>query len=666
MRIALHRVAPALVVLASLVATRPAEARAGKAHAAKVVAAKPAKAKKPAASKKPGKATLLNKAPRKKGSLPGEPDDDKRASIAGETPKDAEAEPIELQEIREVDDELFPEVFGDAATTVGKQESRVVANGLPPSTEPAPSSASTSSDYGWMASLEKPDIPFRWDGRLVRYLDYFKNDPKGRAFARALVKKAGRYEAKIRAAAKAKGMPEDVVWLALVESGMNPKIGSPAGAAGLWQFMPKAATAYGLRVDKWVDERLDPERSTEAALRYLGDLHTRFGRWELAFAAYNMGHGGLLTAIRKYNTNDFWELSELEAGVPFETALYVPKIVALAFVSRNKAVFACDDVVPDPPEAFDVAAVGPGVTLESVAGAASTDKKALAELNPSLVGSATPPAPASAKTGPLGEGRGSTFTVKVPAGKKADVESKLASAPAGPVDDYTLRWGESLELVAAEHGTTESKLRAMNGLDDPTPPRPGTTIVVPRGRAAAPIETPVAVVPSRVEPVPGRDRVFYEVVWGDQLADVAHALGVSEDDLCHWNNLDRDARLHGKMVLQAFVPAGQKLADVRVAREKETKVLAVGSEEFFDWFESKNGRTRIVVTVAEGDTLKSLAAKYALTIGMMERINHRARTAALVPGEKLVVYTKAGATKGAAKGAPVAAFAGSKADDPER
>ena len=107
--------------------------------------------------------------------------------------------------------------------------------------------------------------------------------------------------------------------------------------------MPEGARIYGLTVDRWIDERLDPERSTLAAARYLADLHTRFGSWELAFAAYNMGYGGLLSSIRKYNTNDFWELSRLESGMPLETALYVPKIVAMAIVARNRAVFGLDE-----------------------------------------------------------------------------------------------------------------------------------------------------------------------------------------------------------------------------------------------------------------------------------------------------------------------------------
>src|SRR5690606_34255177 len=104
------------------------------------------------------------------------------------------------------------------------------------------------------------------------------------------------------------GLPKDLVWLSLIESGHNPLASSPAGAAGLWQFIPSSGRMYGLTVDRWVDERLDPRRSTRAAARFLSDLYQRFGSWELAMAAYNMGHAGLLRSVRKYNTNDFWRL----------------------------------------------------------------------------------------------------------------------------------------------------------------------------------------------------------------------------------------------------------------------------------------------------------------------------------------------------------------------
>jgi membrane-bound lytic murein transglycosylase D len=230
-------------------------------------------------------------------------------------------------------------------------------------------------DLSWLRQLTMPDIPVRWDARVVRYLEYYKNNPRGRSMVQSWIKKSGRYGGAIRRILREQGLPEDILWLSLVESGFDPTIQSPAGAAGLWQFMPEGARIYGLTVDRWVDERLDPERSTVAAARYLADLRQRFGGWELGFAAYNMGYGGLLSSIRKYNTNDFWELSRLESGMPFETALYVPKIVAMAIVARNKKVFGCEDIELDPSINFDKVAIRSGVSLRSLAIAAAAPSR---------------------------------------------------------------------------------------------------------------------------------------------------------------------------------------------------------------------------------------------------------------------------------------------------
>ncbi|NUO49280.1 MAG: transglycosylase SLT domain-containing protein [Polyangiaceae bacterium] len=591
---------------------------------------KPARGKKPA--KKAGAASISNKAPRKSGSEAAPADQGARASVAGQPVHEAASADAGVPELREVDDLLFPEGGGpsELASSDAGAEVRVIANGLPLRAEPT-TTKNAPSDLKWMASLVKPDIPFRWDARLVKYLDYFKNNPKGRSFAAALVKRSGRFETKIRAAAKAQGVPEDLVWVALVESGMNPRTVSPVGAAGLWQFMPKAATAYGLRMDRWVDERLDPERSTAAGLKYLKDLHSRFGSWELALAAYNMGHGALLTAVRKYNTNDFWELSQLEAGVPYETALYVPKIVALAFVAKNKQTFGCDTVEVDPPEQFEVALVAPGASLDSVAKATGSTKDAIDKLNPQLVAGQAPPTQSAGAR---------AAQVRVPMGKGADLVGALPVSDVENLYRHTVRWGESLELLAASTGTTEAKLRSLNGMTDTVPPRPGTPLLLPRAPVAPQnAEQPVAVVPGRSASYPGRKRVFYEVVWGDRIEDVGRVLGVTVEELSRWNNVDRSARLHGKMVLQAFIDEKRSVENVRLLSAAETKVLVVGTQEFFDHFEAKNGRSRIVITAKEGETLTTIAKRYGCSAGLLERINHKPRKSSLTPGEQVVVYT---------------------------
>src|SRR5262249_49570704 len=146
--------------------------------------------------------------------------------------------------------------------------------------------------------------------------------------------------------------------------------------------MPDAGRTYGLTIDRWVDERLDPERATEAAARYLADLYRRFGSWELAMAAYNMGYAGLNRAIRKFSSNDFWELARYEAGLPWETTLYVPKIVATAIMMNNPTAFGIADIAPEPPQNFDTVLVGPGTPLEAVASAAGVTVETIEALNP--------------------------------------------------------------------------------------------------------------------------------------------------------------------------------------------------------------------------------------------------------------------------------------------
>jgi membrane-bound lytic murein transglycosylase D len=375
--------------------------------------------------------------------------------------------------------------------------------------------------------------------------------------------------------------------------------------------MPKAAAAYGLHIDRWVDERLDPERSTDAALDYLSDLHTRFGRWELAFAAYNMGHGGLLTAIRKYNTNDYWELSAFEDGVPYETALYVPKILALAFVAHNRSVFGCDTIALDAPEPFIP-------VLKQKPGAVKDGAKIKA--------------PAAAHTASV------TAVTGTPAPAISGATS-VAIPITQNVTKVTLRWGESLENLALDHGTTESRLRAMNGLGSPTPPRPGTSLYVPNGAATPSTEKFVAVVPAGANGSPDRKRILYEVVWGDQIEDVARALDVTVGEICQWNDIDPTARLHGKMVLEAFVPKDAKLDDVRYVDAAKADLLTAGTQAFFDYFEGKNGRKRVTLKVASGDTWASIAKKNGISVALLERINQRSHLSKLSPGEQVVVYT---------------------------
>ena len=194
-----------------------------------------------------------------------------------------------------------------------------------------------------------PDLPVRFHDRVVRYLEYFRDSRRGQSLMRAWLRRSSRYGGMITQTLEARGLPRDLRCVAMAESGFDPTVRSHRGALGMWQFVPRTGREYDLNSNRWFDERMDPIKSTDAAARMLGDLHRRFGSWELALAAYNMGYGALLRAIRKYNTNDYWVLADLEAGLPFETTIYVAKIMACSVVMRNTETFGFGELTRDPP-----------------------------------------------------------------------------------------------------------------------------------------------------------------------------------------------------------------------------------------------------------------------------------------------------------------------------
>lgn len=587
-------------------------------------------------------------------SRPG-PNEAARRSIAGAPPADEAGkgvESAELKALRAAEQELFSAAApapgnpwpSDWSFPAPLDPSRPLlrASGLPPR-ERGPSAATEASateGAAWVRSLKLPAaLPVRWEPRLVKYLVYFRDDPRGRQLVQSGYRKSGRYGDLIRAALRAEGVPEDMIWVPMFESAFDPKARSPVGASGLWQFMPEGGRVYGLRVERWVDERLDPALATEAAAKYLSDLYRRFGSWELALAGYNMGHGGLSVAVRKYNTNDFWELSRFEAGIPWETTLYVPKIVAMAIAAQNPSVFGLDGITPDPPARFDAIKARGGVSLEGLSRASGLALASLEELNPQLRAGRTPPDPPDAPS-PL------AYPLRVPEGRGTTIAAALDRAVATEprLARQTVRFGQTAESLASEYGITRSRFYELNAMTSGEALRAGDVVLVPAerpaGRAPPDPGPPVVAVPAHPSALPGRERVFYRVIVGDTLAAVASALGVEADDLRSWNSVDPAARLHEGMVLQAFVPPGQDLSKIVVVRANETRPLVAGSDEFLDWSETQRGRRRIQVKVIRGDTWDTLSRRYGCSVGLLERINRRGRRDPLKPDEVLVVYTE--------------------------
>jgi len=599
-----------------------------------------------------------------------------RRSIAGGPTGDdvtMGAETAELRALREAERELFPPaspgpggVWPSELTPVppgfGAQPT-VHASGLPPASNgsgltPSVGVPPTTSDGGkdltWLSRLQMPDIPVRWDDRVVRYLEFFRDDPRGHAMFANLFRHSGRYRDMMQRTLRRKSLPDDLAWVAMVESGFDPTARSMAAAVGLWQFTAETAKIYGLTVDRWLDQRMDAQVETEAAVDHLGDLYRRFGSWEMAFAAYDMGYAGLWSVVRRYNTNDFWSLSRTEGTLPWETTLYVPKVVATAIVANNLSAFNFGDLAIDPPVTTEEVNVAPGTPVAAIAQAAGMTAKDIQALNPELRAGRTPPLADD------GSGASPGYPVKVPPGKGTIVQQALAKMRRDqvPMERYVVRFGETLDQIAAARKTTTQKLVELNGIAPGEAVRGGTVLLVPKvdGSAATTPSAslapgaggtrPTVVVPADMFVYPDRRRVFYRVQVGDTLREIANALRVGVDDLDRWNDLDPAARLQEGMTLQAFVPNGADLSHVAVVPENEVSVLAVGSEEFFAALERDKGFRRVTVVAKDGDTLEGIGKHFGVSIRTMERINRRARRDALKAGDTVVVYVPTGGTHG--------------------
>ncbi len=565
------------------------------------------------------------------------------------------AESTELKALREAELDLFV----GAAPPLGQpwpselptppKGPFAMAGGLPPSEAPSPPLAASvgGGSLAWLSTLKMPDLPVRWDTRVVRYLEFFKDDPRGRRIMNIWYKRSGRYRELIQPMLRAKSLPEDLAWVAMAESGFDPAIKSPAGALGLWQFMPESAKIYGLSTDRWADARISPVRATEAAINFLSDLKKRFGTWELALAAYNMGYGGALAAVKKFNSNDYWELSRFENGLPWETTLYVPKIIALAVVMRNPDVFGYDNVQKDASLDGDLVDVPAGAELKSIALAAGCPLADLQSRNPELRAGRTPPT--STAKGSIDDG---TYAVLVPKGKGAavkDASGKLA--PKGStLERYVVRFGETLDMIATARKTTKQKLVELNGIGKGEVVRGGTVLLVPplpagsattgTAIAAEGAPLPVALVPGTTFAYPDRQRLFYRVIVGDTPRDIAEAFGVSVDELRTWNAIEPTARLQEGMTLQVFAPKSVDLGKVMAMKSGDVKIVAIGSDDFYAIEEAAQGRKRLTVYAKGGETLEVLGKKHGITPAKMEKINRRPRTDVLAKGEALIVYVK--------------------------
>ena len=314
------------------------------------------------------------------------------------SPEPQTAPPRSEPAVAAASDTLPDEVVAEAAASQGldvdsvvvaKHETERRIEELDPATQ-REFSAMFGTDPLGLAShpdnARKYDIPLEMNERVEAWIDYFENRIPERF--RLYLERKGRYEEMILAKLRVAGLPEDLLYLSLIESGMNANAYSRARAVGLWQFIRGTARMYGLETSYWVDERRDPEKATDAAIRFLSDLYDEFGSWYLAAAGYNGGPGRVRRGIARTGSDDFWVMSHT---LRRETRNYVPKLIAAAIIGHDPERYGFSGIAKTNPEEYEIVEVPDATSFDVLAEAAGTDEQTLRLLNAQYLRGVTPP-----------------------------------------------------------------------------------------------------------------------------------------------------------------------------------------------------------------------------------------------------------------------------------
>ena len=378
------------------------------------------------------------------------------------------------------------------------------------------------------------DFPLVSNDYVDGVITYFQN--RGHGYIARVLKRCGIYQQMISEELRKAGLPQELIYLAAAESAFNPFALSHAGAKGIWQLVLGRAIEYGLRKDRWVDEREDPVKSTQAAVRHLNDLYQMFGDWYLAMAAYDSGPVTVQRAIEKTGYADYWMLRKLHA-LPRETENYVPIFLATALIAKSPQSYGFD-VQPDPAFQSDQVVVGVPTDLRLVAQLIDHPVEELIQLNPSLLRWTTP-------------ANDPDFVLNLPPVTKETYERSIASIL--PRDRiwwraHKVEEGEMLSAIARKFHISTVALAQANQVSRDTPLEAGTRLYLPFSPGT---ESSLA----RVHERAFRRAVRYRVRPGDTLELIADRFDVTPYQIRRWNHLTSSKLVAGKS-LRVYMAVG--------------------------------------------------------------------------------------------------------------
>jgi len=353
------------------------------------------------------------------------------------------------------------------------------------------------------------DLPLVVNDQVASYINYFTNTRKGHNTIENSLTREGQYRAMVEQVLLDEGVPKDLIYLAVAESGFRARaVNARTGAGGMWQFMP--FDDYGLVRNAWVDERFDPEKSTRAYARYIKELHAQFGDWYLAMAAYDWGPGKIQRAVQRTGYADFWELYQRNV-LPAETKNYVPIILAAAIMAKNPTQYGLSDIPVDPPLRSDTVTTNSSINLRLVADLVGATMEEIQQLNPSLLQMSTP--------------RDFSFMLHLPPGTAPLFQQRLATIP----EEHRNAWrfhiatqDDTLTSIAQTFHVTTKELAEANGLHTNDSLHADEELAIP--------VPPPPVISAHMR---------YRVRRGDTMVTLADRFGVTTSQLRRWN------RLHG-------------------------------------------------------------------------------------------------------------------------
>jgi membrane-bound lytic murein transglycosylase D len=448
------------------------------------------------------------------------------------------------------------------------------------------------------------DFPMSDHPRVMEFLDRYQGRQK--QTLTAWLQRSGRYLPKMQLVFASEGVPLDLAYLAMIESGFNVRAYSWAHAAGPWQFIESTGQMYGLKNDWWQDDRLDLEHSTRAAARFLKDLHKRFdGDWYLAVAAYNAGPGRVSQAIRASGSRDFWDLAD--GGVlRTETIEYVPKLLAALHLASDPQAYGFADLELAEPIDYEVVVVETQTDLEIVAELSGASYQKIKELNPALKRWSTPPGVKN-------------YQVRVPVGTAERFNQLYADLP----DDQRVRYhrhqiksGDTLLLLAKRYQIQVDDIIALNNISNPRALQLGRDLILPlrEGFTQRPVE-------SLADSYVRSRRRSYTVQPGDSLWSIARRFEVTEKQLRVWNTLGWSNMLRPGQVLLVSQPSS------RVARQTGA---------------APQPTAEVIYQVEPGDTLWGIGRRFAVNTDQIRQWNDLTREHILRPGQKLTLLVPAG------------------------